>query len=240
MRRRFRHLPLLEEALRHRGVPLPKQALASFRDTFLLQLPWAIRSYREVEATLLQEDPDALAPYAEHSGLGRAAVAAACEHSIPSFAVQHGILYPRFYANEHSRDEIGPGLDGVDSVPIATRTAVYGNLARDLLVERGNYPAERIVVTGSPKFDALVAAGRHFSKEKTRKRLRPAPTAPGRGVGACRGASPSSLSFAGSSSIPSLAESWKASARDIWRSSLMGPTVLPQPASSPRSVRWVT
>jgi len=171
MWRRFRRLPLLEAALQHRGVPLPKQALASFRDTFLLQLPWAIRSYREVEATLLQEDPDALVLYAEHSGLGRAAVAAACEHSIPSFAVQHGILYPRFYANEHSRDEIGPGLDGVDSVPIATRTAVFGNLARDLLVERGNYPAERIVVTGSPKFDALVAAGRHFSKEKTRKRL---------------------------------------------------------------------
>jgi hypothetical protein len=150
---------------------LPKQALASFRDTFLLQLPWAIRSYREIEATLIQEQPEVLVLYAEQSGLGRAAVAAACGQGIPSFAIQHGILYPRFYANEHSRDETGPELDGVDSVPIPTRTAVFGTLARDLLVDRGGYPPERLVVTGSPKFDALVAAGRHFSKERTRRRL---------------------------------------------------------------------
>jgi hypothetical protein len=171
MWRRFRRLPFLEHALQHRGVRLPKQALASFRDTFLLQLPWAIRSYREIEATLIQEQPDLLVLYAEQSGLGRAAVAAACGQGIPSFAIQHGILYPRFYANEHSRDETGPELDGVDSVPIPTRTAVFGTLARDLLVDRGGYPPERLVVTGSPKFDALVAAGRHFSKEGTRRRL---------------------------------------------------------------------
>ena len=171
MWRRFCRLPFLEHALQHRGVHLPKQALASFRETFLLQLPWAIRSYREIEASLLQERPALLVLYAEHSGLGRAAVAAACGQGIPSFAVQHGILYPRFYANEHSRDEMGPELDGVDSVPIPTRTAVFGTLARDLLVDRGGYPPERLVVTGSPKFDALVEAGRHFSKEETRRRL---------------------------------------------------------------------
>jgi len=169
--RRFRRLPLLEQALAHRGVLLPKQALSSFRDTFLLQLPWAIRSYREIEATLAREDPRLLVLYAEYSGLGRAAVAAACERSIPSFAVQHGILYPRLYANEHSEDEMGPELDGVDSVPIPTRTAVFGSLARDLLVERGHYPPERIVITGSPKFDALLEAGHHFGREKTRTRL---------------------------------------------------------------------
>ena len=171
MWRRFRRLPLLEGALRHRGVPLPQQALLSFRDTFLLQLPWAIRSYREIEATLVRERPSLLVLYAEYSGLGRAAVAAACEQAIPSFAVQHGILYPRLYANEHSEDEARPELDGVDSVPIPTRTAVFGSLARDLLVERGHYPKERVVITGSPKFDALVETGHRFSREKTRTRL---------------------------------------------------------------------
>ena len=171
MWRRFRRMPFLEKTLQHRGVPLPKQALRSFRDTFLLQLPWAIRSYREIESTLFQERPHLIVLYAEQSGLGRAAVAAACEQGIPSFAVQHGILYPRFYANEHSRDEMGSELDGVDSVPIPTRTAVFGTLARNLLVDRGRYPPERIVVTGSPKFDALVEAGRHFSRERTRLRL---------------------------------------------------------------------
>ena len=178
MWRRFRRLPLLEQALMHRGTPLPKQAQSSFRDTFLLQLPWAIRSYREMEAMLLREQPDLLVLYAEYSGLGRAAVAAACQQHVPSFAVQHGILYPRLYANEHSRDEVGPGLDGVDSVPIPTRTAVFGSLARDLLLKRGNYPPERIVITGSPKFDALVEAGQQFSKERIRRRLGLTPDTP--------------------------------------------------------------
>lgn len=178
MWRRFRELTFLDQALRHRGIPLPRQALSSFRDTFLLQIPWAIRSYREVEALLRNESPSLLVLYAEYSGLGRAAVAAAAEASVPSFAVQHGILYPRLYANEHSPDEVGSALDGVDSVPIPTRTAVFGSLARDLLLERGHYPPERIVITGSPKFDALVEAGRHFDREKTRRRLDVAPDVP--------------------------------------------------------------
>ena len=171
MWRRFRRLPSLDRALNHRGVALPKKAFASFRDTFLLQLPWAIRSYREIGSTLQQENPHLLVLYAEYSGLGRAAVAAACTHGIPSFAVQHGILYPRLYANEHATHEMGSGLDGIDSAPIPTRTAVFGNLARELLIERGKYAPERIVITGSPKFDALVEAGRQFDKKETRRRL---------------------------------------------------------------------
>lgn len=178
MWRRMRCQPFLDQALQHRGVRLPKNVLTSFRDTFLLQLPWAIRSYREIEATLLQEQPHALVLYAEYSGLGRAAVAAACSQRTPSFAVQHGILYPRLYANEHATDEMGPRLDGVDSVPIPTRTAVFGNLARQLLIERGKYPPHRIVITGSPKFDALVEAGRHFDKAETRRRLGLSESAP--------------------------------------------------------------
>ncbi|MGH9462102.1 MAG: hypothetical protein ACRD1X_12845, partial [Vicinamibacteria bacterium] len=171
MWRRFQGLPLLDQALRHRGVALPRQALVSFRDTFLLQLPWAIRSYREIEALLRRERPSLLVLYAEYSGLGRAAVAAASEASVPSFAVQHGILYPRLYANEHSVDEVASRLDGGDTVPIPTRTAVFGSMARDLLVERGHYPPERIVITGSPKFDALLEAGRNFDRRETRERL---------------------------------------------------------------------
>lgn len=168
---RFRRLPRLDKALAHRGVLLGDGALESFRDTFFLQLPWAIRSYHEVRAVLLEERPDVLALYAESSGLGRAAVAAAHELGIPTFAVQHGIMYPRYYSHEHGEDEVRPQADGGDSVPVPTRTAVFGSLARDLLVERGHYPPERIVITGSPKFDALVQAARRYDPRETRSRL---------------------------------------------------------------------
>jgi hypothetical protein len=171
MWRRFRRLPELGRALQHHGVHIGGQALPPFRDTFLLQLPWVVRSFHEIEAALRFEKPDLLVLYAEYTALGRAAVAAAAEAGIPSFALQHGILYPRLYANEHGEDEVSREADGRDGVPLPTCTAVFGSMARDLLTERGNYPPERIVITGSPKFDALVQAEGRFDREATRRRL---------------------------------------------------------------------
>ena len=153
--------------LTHRGVALGLEALACFRDMFYRQLPWAIRAYHEVRSVLETEKPDVLVLYAESSGLGRAAVTAAQEFGIPSFAIQHGIMYPQYYSHEHRHFE----LLGDDAVPIPTKTAVYGSLAKDLLVKRGSYPEDRIVITGSPKFDALVRAAEGFDREKTRTEL---------------------------------------------------------------------
>jgi hypothetical protein len=152
-----------DEALSHRSIRLGKGARACFRDTFLRQIPWAIRSYREMEAVLDVERPRVLVLYAESSGLGRAAIAAARAHGIPSVAVQHGIMYPQYYSHEHARDEID------DGVPIPTRTAVFGELAKELLIDRGSYPPERIVVTGSPKFDALVKAAERVDRTATKR-----------------------------------------------------------------------
>ncbi len=171
MWRAFRAQPDLDRALSHHGVPLGALALPSFRDTMLLQLPWAIRSFHEVEAALAWERPDVLVLYAEYSGLGRAAIAAAARVGVISFAVQHGILYPRLYGAEHSAEEVGPAADGRDCVPIPTRTAVFGSMAKDILMQRGHYRAEQLVVTGSPKFDALVSAGKRFDRRATRRRL---------------------------------------------------------------------
>lgn len=167
--REFRRTPGLERALSHRGIPLGREALQSFRDTFLRQFPWTMRSFLEVARVLDREKPDVLVLYAESSGLGRAAVAAARAHGVPSVAVQHGIMYPQYYSHEHAPDE----LDELERnpVPIPTRTAVFGELAKELLVQRGNYPEERIVVTGSPKFDALVQGASAYDPAATRREL---------------------------------------------------------------------
>ena len=158
----------MDAELTHRGVALGPEALACFRDMFYRQLPWAIRAYHEVRSVLETEKPDVLVLYAESSGLGRAAVTAAQVFGIPSFAIQHGIMYPQYYSHEHRRFE----LLGDGAVPIPTKTAVYGSIAKDLLVKRGSYPEDRIIITGSPKFDALVRAAEGFDREKTRTELR--------------------------------------------------------------------
>jgi hypothetical protein len=171
MWRRFRRLPVLSEALQHRGIPLGAGALDSFRDSFLLQLPWAMRSYHEIRNVLHAEQSDVLVLYAESSGLGRAAIAAAHELGVATFAVQHGIMYPRYYSHEHAAHEVSTRADGGESVPIPMRTAVFGSLARDLLESRSRYPSDRIVITGSPKFDALVESARAYDPTSTRNRL---------------------------------------------------------------------
>jgi hypothetical protein len=165
MWRRFRE----EAVLTHRDVALGADALACFRDTFYRQLPWAIRSYYEVESVLVTHEPEVLVLYAESSGLGRAAIAAAGAHGVPSFAVQHGIMYEQYYSHEHAAFEMGE--TGDDGVPVPTRTAVFGRVAKDLLVRRGHYDPERIVITGSPKFDELVRASEGFDAGATRAAL---------------------------------------------------------------------
>jgi hypothetical protein len=154
----------LDEALSHRGVPLGSEAIACLRDTFLRQFPWAIRSYREVAAAIEVEEPQVLVLYAESSGLGRAAIRAARDQGVATIAIQHGIMYPQYYSHEHAPDEIS----GDEAVPIPDRTAVFGELAKEILVRRGSYPEEAIVVTGSPKFDALVQAASGYDRDAIR------------------------------------------------------------------------
>jgi hypothetical protein len=157
----------LDGALSHRGVSLGPKAHACLRDTFLRQFPWAIRSYREVEAVLEAEKPEVMVLYAESSGLGRAAVRAAREHGVASVALQHGIMYPQYFSHEHAPDEVRG--DRAESVPIPDRTAVFGDLAKEILVRRGSYPEGAVVVTGSPKFDALVKAASGYDRNAIRE-----------------------------------------------------------------------
>ncbi len=168
--RRFRGLPGVKTGFEHRGIRVDGPAMEAFRATFLLQLPSMIRSYHEVLNALTREQPSVLLLYAESSGLGRAAIAAACNKNVPTFAVQHGIMYPQYYSYEHTPDEVVAALDGIDACPLPTRTAVFGSLARDLLITRGNYPPERAVVTGSPKFDALLEAAATCDRDEIRRR----------------------------------------------------------------------
>jgi hypothetical protein len=169
--RRFQRLPRLADALSHHSVSLVREGSEAFREAFLRLLPWAMGSFLELRELLAWEKPDVMVLYAESTALGRAAVAASSDVGIPSFAIQHGIMYPNYYSHEHASDEVGPQADGSDTVPLPTRTAVYGSMARDLLVQRGKYPSERLVITGSPRFDALLSTSRLLSREEIRKRL---------------------------------------------------------------------
>ena len=70
----------------------------------LLQLPWAVRCYEEMAAVLASVRPAVVCLYAESSGWGRAAVAACRAAGVPTVAIQHGIVYPKYYSYRHAGD----------------------------------------------------------------------------------------------------------------------------------------
>lgn len=165
--RELREAPGLLEALAHSGVRFGDLVADGFAATLLLQVPWAARSLAETDEVLRAVKPDLLVLYAESSGWGRAALQAARAAGVPSVALQHGILYPTYFSYVHEPDE--------GECPRPTRTAVFGTAARDFLVARGGYSPDALVLTGSPKFDALLAAAARWDRAHLRARLGLAP-----------------------------------------------------------------
>jgi UDP-N-acetylglucosamine 2-epimerase len=129
----------------------------------LLQLPWAVRVYEEAAEVLGAARPSVVCLYNESGGLGRAVIAAARAAGVPSVAVQHGILYPRYYSYTYTAAET--------DAPRPDRTAVFGTAARRELVSQGHYEPQSLVLTGSPKFDQLLAAAQTWDRAAVRARL---------------------------------------------------------------------
>ncbi len=159
----LRNAPGLQASFTHEGVGFGDLARPEFAATMLLQLPWAVRSMLEIRAVLAHVRPSVLCLYAESSGWGRAALAACRQTGTPTVAMQHGIVYPKYYSYWHEADE--------EACPLPDRTAVFGASARRLLMALGRYPAASLVLTGSPKYDDLVHAAERWDRTALRARL---------------------------------------------------------------------
>jgi glycosyltransferase involved in cell wall biosynthesis len=165
--RDLRESPARVGAFSHRGVAFGDLCAADLAGTLLLQLPWAVRSIAEMRAALGHFRPDALCLYAESSGWGRAALLACRQAGVPTVAVQHGIVYPKYFSYRHEPDEA--------DCPRPDRTAVFGAAAERLLTTLGGYAPESLVLTGSPRFDDLLTAAGAWDRDETRRRLGIAP-----------------------------------------------------------------
>jgi hypothetical protein len=160
--RRLRDLPALREAFSHRGVFFSDLAGPDFAATLLLQVPWAVRSHLEMVEVLESTRARALVLYAESSGWGRVALEAARSRGVPSVALQHGILYPKYFSYRHDEDE--------GQCPRPTATALFGEAAKEFLVREGRYDPSTLVLTGSPKFDALLETAHGWDRAALRAR----------------------------------------------------------------------
>jgi hypothetical protein len=141
--------------------PLVREELAGIA---LLQWPWSARAMDEAGAALDALDPSVVLTYAEAGGWGRALMIEARRRAIPSAGLQHGFIYRHWLNYLHEPDEMLPdtGQPSDRGFPRPDRTLLFDAYAARHLVEAGRFPAESLVVTGSPRLDALVEEARRL------------------------------------------------------------------------------
>jgi hypothetical protein len=139
--------------------PLIRDELAGVA---LLQWPWSARVWDEADAALDVLRPRAIVTYAEAGGWGRALMLAARQRNIPSIGLQHGFIYRHWLNYLHESDEMAPdpAQPTDQGFPRPSATLVFDRYAGQHLVEAGHFPPPSVIVTGSPRLDALVTASR--------------------------------------------------------------------------------
>src|SRR5690242_308754 len=92
---------------------------------------------------------------------------------MPTVGLQHGFIYRSWLNYLHEEDEMraDPGNRLDSGFPRPTRTLVFDDYARSHLERCGRFPPESIVVTGSPRLDALVRTVGELSNEEVASAL---------------------------------------------------------------------
>ena len=126
-----------------------------------LQWPWSARAMDEAAAALDSLQPRAALTYAEAGGWGRALILECRRRHVPVAGLQHGFIYRHWLNYLHEPDEMAPFPATEDSgFPRPDVTLLFDEHAASHLAGPGNFPADALAVTGSPRLDALVRAAR--------------------------------------------------------------------------------
>jgi hypothetical protein len=132
--------------------PLIREQLAGIA---WLQWPWSVRVMDEAGAALDALRPRVVVTYAEAGGWGRALVLEARRRGIPSVGLQHGFIYRHWLNYRHEPDEMAGG--NIPPFPHPTKTLVFDAYAARHLTQLGQFPADSLRVTGSPRLDVLAS-----------------------------------------------------------------------------------
>jgi hypothetical protein len=114
--------------------------------------------------------PKAMLTSCEYCKMGRAATIAANQATIPTVALQHGIITPVHWGYIFSSSDEVSFHDAVNCRPIPLYTLIYGPGYQDLLLNKSTYPPESLVVTGQPRYDHLYHIAMDSSKEDFMKK----------------------------------------------------------------------
>ncbi len=131
----------------------------------VLQWPWSARAMDEAGAALDVLRPAVALTYAEAGGWGRALILEARRRQIPTLGLQHGFIYEAWLNYRHEPDEMlpDPGNPADAGFPMPARTLLFDEYGRAHLERHGHFPAASLIVTGSPRLDALASTAAALS-----------------------------------------------------------------------------
>jgi len=151
----------------YNGRDLYEQIKEELELYFLFMFPRAVRYIEMGKRMMKAEKPDLILLQDEY-GIERCYLVIAGKlESIPTLAVQHGVIHPYHEGYMHTQDEISPeGSIKSPYYPIPDKTAVYGYYHKNLLTKISAYPEDSVVVTGQPRYDVLYYADKIYDKGK--------------------------------------------------------------------------
>jgi len=134
--------------------PVIREELAGIA---LLQWPWSARAMDEAAAALDALRPRVAVTYAEAGGWGRALMLECRRRGIPAVGLQHGFIYRHWLNYLHEPDEMAADPERPDDrgFPRPTLTLLFDDYAARHLTGEGQFPRDALMVTGSPRLDAL-------------------------------------------------------------------------------------
>ena len=135
--------------------PIIEEALAGIA---LLQFPWSARAMDEAGAAFDALEPSVALTYAEAGGWGRALALEARRRNIPFVGLQHGFIYRHWLNYLHDPDEMqpSPARSADRGFPVPDLTLVFDDYAARHLMRAGSFPESTVLVTGSPRLEALI------------------------------------------------------------------------------------
>lgn len=140
------------------GIDLAPALLAELRAFARTVVPVALRQQPRITRMLAELRVRAVV--LTHEGIRTPWLVAARREGIPTIAVQHGVIYPTHPGYAHPRH---PGIE------LPTKTFVFGEAERDVLLGHGGYRDDEVVVAGSPRLDldsAIAAVGADRSGDR--------------------------------------------------------------------------
>ncbi len=154
--------PGIREAALVHGCDLWAVLEPELRATAGVQWPWSARAMDEAGAAIDALGCRTVVTYAEAGGWGRALMLEARRRGVRSAGLQHGFIYRHWLNYLHAPDEFQPagppGSGHTDAgFPAPDLTLLFDRYAEAHLRAAGAFPAGRLVVTGSPRLDDLLA-----------------------------------------------------------------------------------